>query len=56
MHTPALIFPWHLGGALQSDEEFALEIEEFVEVWEEKVYSVLINRVTLREILGVSLL
>lgn len=45
--TPALVLPWSFRCALEANKEFALEVKEFIEIWEEEVYSILIDQVPL---------
>jgi hypothetical protein len=37
METPTLVFPWFCGGAFQSNEELALEVQQVVETGEEEI-------------------
>ena len=47
MLSPALVLPWQFSCAFEPDKEFPLEVEQFVEIGEEKVYCVLIDDVSL---------
>jgi hypothetical protein len=47
MDTPSLVFPRLLTSALQSDEKFALEVEQLVEVGEKEMNCILIDSVAL---------
>ena len=55
MLTPALILPRELCGALEPDEKFPLEIEKLVQIWEEKVYRVLVDDIALGQGVGIFL-
>ena len=49
MLSPALLLPRQLCGAFQSDKELALEVKEFIEIWEQKMDRVLVHEVRLRK-------
>ena len=43
MLAPVLLGPGHFGGTFEADEEFPLEVEEFVQVREEEVDGILVH-------------
>lgn len=43
MLTPSLVLPRQLRGTLETNEEFALEIQEFVEIREKEMNCILIH-------------
>jgi len=53
--TPALVLPGCFCNTFEADKEFTLEIQKFVKIGKEEVYSILIHVIALCECIGVFL-
>ena len=53
--APSLFWPRQLRRTLETDEEFALEVEKLVQVGKEEMYRVLVNDIALGKSSGVFL-